>query len=185
MTDLRELEQRIERIESRIAIEELHSHYAIACDEHDMSQLVALFIEGAVFDSPSGFMRARGRAEIHDMFVALFRIRGPGYHWTHDAVIRFDNESNDRATGTVLSHAETTPNGIVSLAGMKYDDNYQRVNGKWLFSKRVIKFLYYVPAEKYSQGLNSPKRLFVNDEWLNADYPEQLDAWQAFERDHG
>ena len=30
------------------------------------------------------------------MFVRLFKIRGPGYHWTHDHFVRFDEAHPDR-----------------------------------------------------------------------------------------
>ena len=184
MTDIAALERRVERLESRIAIEELVSAYGVACDEHDMPGLEALFTEDAEFDSPSGVMRAKGRAEILEMFVRAFKVRGPGYHWTHDPFIRIDGEDPDRAKGRVLSHAETTPNGLMSLAAMKYDDDYRRVDGRWLFSRRVIQFLYYVPAKDYPQGMTKRRRLFFGDAWLEADYPENLPAWREFDRMH-
>ena len=184
MTDIRALERRVERLESRIEIEELVTAYARACDEHDMPWLESLFTEDAQFDSPSGVMRADNRDEIMAMFVEAFKIRGPGYHWTHDPFIRIDDDDPNTATGTVLSHAETTPNGLVSLAAMKYNDDYRRVDGRWLFSCREIQFLYYVPAEKYLEGLSRQQRLYYGGDWKNADYPEALPAWQDFDRNH-
>ena len=92
----------------------------------------------------------------------------------------------DRATGLVLSHAETTPNGVVSIAAMRYSDDYRREpDGQWRFAKRVIAFLYYVPATEYTQGLNHPDRVVMGGNRLKADYPEALPAWQAFIDDHG
>ena len=184
MTDIQALERRVERLESRIEIEELVTAYARACDEHDMPWLESLFTEDARFDSPSGVMRANDRNEIMAMFVEAFKIRGPGYHWTHDPFIRIDGEQPDIATGTVLSHAETSPKGLVSLAAMKYDDDYRRVDRRWLFSRRVIQFLYYVPAEQYPGGLNRKQRLYFGGAWMDADYPEGLPAWQEFDRSH-
>ena len=108
------------------------------------------------------------------MFVRAFRVRGPGFHWTHDLVIGFDEENADRATGVVASHAETFVNRVPSLAAMKYDDEYERVNGQWLFARRSIRFLYYVPAEKYLQALESKRRLCFEGAWSEADYPEAL-----------
>ncbi len=176
------LERRIDRIESRFAIEELVSTYCVACDEHDIPRLGALFTEDAVYDSPSGVLRSTGRAEIVEMFVRTFRVRGPGYHWTHDLLVRFDEDNPNLASGTVSSHAETSVNGVASLAAMKYDDRYRRVDGQWLFARRSIRFLYYVPAEKYLEALKGRQRLCFEGAWFEADYPEKLPAWQAFER---
>ena len=85
-----------------------------------------------------------------------------------------------------MSHAETTPNGVVSIAAMRYQDDYRRESdGQWRFAKRVISFLYYVPASDYSKGLNHPDRVVMGGHRLKADYPEALPAWQAFIKTHG
>ncbi len=185
MADTPALEHRIDRLESRFAIEELVSAYCEACDEHDMPRLASLFTEDAVYGSPSGVLRSVGRDAIAEMFVRAFKVRGPGFHWTHDLVIHIDEDDPHRATGVVASHAETFVNRVPSLAAMKYDDEYRRIDGQWLFSRRSIRFLYYVPAENYRDALSSRKRLCFEGDWLEADYPEDLPAWQDFERNHG
>lgn len=184
MSELEELRRRIDRLESRAEIAELVTSYAVACDEHDMPRLTGLFSEDARFDSPSGVMKAQGRAAISDMFVGLFKIRGPAFHWTHDHTVQFDDKDPNRATGLVLSHAETCPNNEVSLAAMRYYDAYRRIGGRWLFAERVIKFLYYVPAKDFPSALSSSMRFTVSGQRLPADFPESLPAWQAFAREH-
>jgi len=120
------------------------------------------------------------------LFEKTFKIRGPAYHWTHDVTLEIDTADPNRGTGLVLSHAETTPNGVVSIAAMRYQDDYRRESdGQWRFAKRVISFLYYVPASDYSQGLNHPDRVVMGGSRLKADYPEALPAWQAFIDAHG
>jgi len=185
MVTLEQLAARVAQLEARNAITELVSSYAIACDEHDIARIGSLFTTDASFDSPSGFMRAKGRSAIVDMFVAILKTRGPGYHWTHDNFVRFDDKNADCASGLVLSHAETTPNGVVSLAAMKYDDTYRYEDGAWRFASRTISFLYYVPATAYTDGLSNAERVHVGGRKLRADYPESLAAWQTFEREHG
>jgi ketosteroid isomerase-like protein len=180
-----DLARRIDRLEARAEIGELVSAYAIACDEHDMARLTGLFTADAVFDSPSRLLAAEGREAIAAMFVKLFDVRGPAFHWTHDRFVAFDDADPDRATGLVLSHAETTPNNVVSVAAMKYEDVYRREAGRWLFARRTIHFLYYVPVTEYARALNSEHRLAVGAERRPADYPENLAAWQAFDRVYG
>ncbi|MGI9326722.1 MAG: nuclear transport factor 2 family protein, partial [Pseudomonadales bacterium] len=155
-----------------------------ACDEHDMPRLTGLFTEQAQFDAGNGLMVATGRDAITDMFVELFKIRGPAFHWTHDVVAKVDPQNPSQATGRVYSHAETTPNATVSLAAMRYDDRYERVEGRWLFSYRKIDFLYYVPATEYNTGLSRKQRVWMSGQWADADYPEALESWQAFAREH-
>ena len=184
MSDMQEILARLDRLESREAIRSLVTAYAIACDEHDMPRLLSLFTEDAQFDAPNGAMVAHGRDAIEAMFIQTLKIRGPAFHWTHDVTVEIDANDPDRATGLVYSHAETTPNGVVSLAAMKYFDEYRREAGTWHFAKREINFLYYVPATEYSAGLNSAQRVVMGDQRLAADYPESLPAWQAFASAH-
>ncbi|MGE0666991.1 MAG: nuclear transport factor 2 family protein [Sphingomonadales bacterium] len=184
MAQLDEVVDRLDRLESKDAIRGLVTAYAIACDEHDLPRLADLFTEDAIFSSSSGTMTANGRAAIASMFIEMLKVRGPAFHWTHDVSVEIDPESPDRATGLVYSHAETTPNGVVSLAAMKYRDAYRREGGRWRISKREISFLYYVPFAEYGDGLSSRNRLFVGGERLPADYPESLAHWQDFHRKH-
>ena len=175
---------RLDRLESKDAIRGLASAYAIACDEHDMSRLMALFTQDAIFDAPNGSMVASGYDAIREMFINTFRIRGPSYHWTHDVTVQIDPGNPDQATGLVLSHAETSPDGVVSIAAMRYEDEYRREDGRWHFAKRTIHFLYYVPAQDYSAGLNQKFRVVIGGETLAADYPEKLAPWLSFIEQH-
>jgi uncharacterized protein (TIGR02246 family) len=184
MSELAQVLERLDRLESKEAIRVLVTEYAIACDEHDMPALMRLFTADACFDAPNGAMVAVGRDAIETMFIETLKTRGPGYHWTHDVTVKIDPEDPDKATGLVYSHAETTPNGVVSLAAMKYHDDYRREDGEWRFAKRVISFLYYVPAVEYGAGLSSKNRVVIGADRLAADYPEKLSAWQAFDREY-
>ncbi|MES2976895.1 MAG: nuclear transport factor 2 family protein [Pseudomonadota bacterium] len=179
MSDKHELLRRIEQLEARHHIAELVSSYARACDEHDVATLANIFTEDGVIESPSKLLEARGREGIRATFTARYKNRGPSYHWTHDHVVRFDADDPNRATGLVLGHAETSPNGESSLAAMRYEDTYQRVDGRWLFARRVLKFFYYVPARDYAGVMASSQRLTVGGNRLPADYPESLATWRA------
>ncbi|MCB1362289.1 MAG: nuclear transport factor 2 family protein [Rhodobacter sp.] len=178
MTHALSLESRLARLEARNAITELSAHYAVACDMRDLDLLGSLFTEDAVLDTPNGSMRASGRAAIIAMFDGVLGIRGPGFHWTHDPVIRF--QSDTEATGTIFCHAETTPNGTQSLAALRYDDAYRLEEGAWRIARRVLHFFYYVPAADYAQALTRPDRVVVSEGRVAADYPESSDTWRAF-----
>lgn len=184
MPTLEDLAARLDRLESDVAIRTLGTAYAEACDEHDIARLMSLFTEDAVFTSDSGVMEATGKAGIKAMFVKLFRVRGPAYHWTHDHVVHPDPSDPDRATGRVYSHAETSPGASHSIAAMRYDDEYRRESGSWRFFRRKIAFLYYVPVADYPGILNATDRVAIGDTRRPADYPESLPSWQAFAAIH-
>ena len=181
MTAIEKLEARVDRLETRTAIEELATNYAVACDEHDISKLQNLFTEDAVFKSPSSFLHSTGREAITTMFIEVLKTRGPGYHWTHDLIVEFDDDP-DTARGTVYSHAETTPAGVVSIAAMKYKDKYRRESGVWYFSERELHFFYYVPINEYVDTLNQEDRLTVGGDKRPADFPESSPSWKDFDK---
>ncbi|RZJ22553.1 MAG: nuclear transport factor 2 family protein [Haliea sp.] len=176
--DLQALLQRIDRLESRHQIAELVGNYARACDEHDIDTLCAIFTEDGVIDSPANLLAANGRQGIRETFGKRYKIRGPSYHWTHDHKVVFDEADPDHATGLVLGHAETCPDKIVSIAAMRYADDYRREGGVWRFSRRTLTFLYYVPVTDYPSVLATPLRLAVGGQRLPGDYPESLDSWK-------
>ena len=185
MTTLEELARRVDQLESRNAITELVSRYAIACDEQNLDALVGLFMPDGMMDSQSGRMQARGQAAIRDLFVRTLAIRGPSFHWTHDVLVRFDAQDSDAATGIVYSHAETTPDRVGSVAAMRYTDSYRRHDGVWRFARREIAYLYYVAAADYPGILAETLRVDAGGTRVAADYPETLPSWQAFRSAHG
>lgn len=178
------LEQRVDQLESRALIAELCTEYGIACDFRDMEKLASLFTPDVVIRSANGSMNARGVGDAIAMFNRMFEIRGPAYHWTHDRIVTFDPNDRDRAQGLVLSHAETTPNGQASLAGLRYHDVYRRIDGRWLFAERVLSFLYYVPLVEYVGRLQKPERVLAGTEWRSADYPEKDPTWISWHREY-
>lgn len=182
---MNQMEQRIDRLESRALIAEISTEYGIACDFRDVDKLASLFTPDIVIRSVNGTMNAQGIEAVMAMFNEMFKIRGPAYHWTHDRIVQFDAMDPDRAKGIVLSHAETTPNGRASIAGLRYQDVYRRTDGRWKFQERVLSFLYYVPMVDYVSRLQRPDRVLAGAEWRAADYPESDATWKAWYAEHG
>ena len=180
--DIENLVLRLERLESKEAIRGLVSEYADACDQQDLKYLEELFTEDAAFDSPNGMLKTTGRQNIIDMYTEVFQSRGPSFHWTHDIRVKLNNEDTSKATGTVYSHAETTRDGVPSLAAMRYDDEYSNKEGKWKFSKRVINFFYYVRTAEYVEDLTETLRVNAAEGKVPADIPESIPAWIEFQK---
>jgi len=180
MMNLERILQRLDLLESQQSIRTLATAYAIAYDERDLPRLADLFTTDADFCSADGVSVASGRDSICGMLSATMRARGPGFHWTHDVHATIDPDNTDRATGLVYCHAEATPNGVASLAAMKYKDCYLREGGVWRFSRREINFFYYAPVAKYEEGLGRTDRVYSEGTWQAADFPENLDSWRQF-----
>ena len=108
MKENSEILNRLERLESKEDIRDLVSKYAEACDQQDLESLEKLFTEDAEFDSPSGMLKSKGRQNIIDMYLEVFKSRGPSFHWTHDVRVQMHSEKKDIASGVVYSHAENS-----------------------------------------------------------------------------
>ena len=178
------LAERIDRLESRAEIGELCSAYCIAVDQRDMEWLRRLCADDVVFESSDGGMNSNGIDEVVAMFDRVLAIRGPGIHWTHDRFVEFDPDDPDKATGIVLAHAETSPNKTPSIAALRYDDTYRRVNGQWRFAVRSLTFFYYMPLKDFADRFQEEKRFLSGDGWREADFPERTEAWQRWHEEN-
>lgn len=179
------LEERIDRIESRVAIEELCMQYCIACDDRDMALLADCFTPDVRITASNGSMDANGLAAVMDMYEGLFAVRGPGFHWSHDRTIVFDDADHDSATGQILAHAETCPAGRVSIAGIRYADRYRRQGGRWRFAERKLDFVYYVPLQDYIARFPRRDRVLTPGGWAEADFPEGASGWKQWHEARG
>jgi uncharacterized protein (TIGR02246 family) len=178
MTDAALL-KRIDRLEARAEIAELCADYAQASDDRDMDLLSSCFADDAWMSSKDGMMNCQGKDGIVKMFEGRFAVLGPSYHWTHDHKVRFDDNDPDKAYGLVFGHAEVFRNKQTLVAAMRYNDEYKRVNGKWLFKSRTLSFFYYVPVEEFKEALGSTLRQRAYGEKRKADFPEGLACYEA------
>lgn len=179
MTDL---ESRIDRLESRAAILKIIAQYCKACDDRDVPLLRSLFAPDAQVRSADGRMRGEGVDGIMEMYRKRFEVLGLSVHWTHDTIIDIDPADPDRATGEVFCHAEAMRNGQVLVGSLRYEDEYVRRDGRWMFASRLLKFLYYVPVQQYAEALASPLRQRGYETPMPGDYPETLESWEGWVR---
>lgn len=177
------IEDRLDRIESRTAIEELCMKYCIACDDRDVESLADCFTKDVRVVATNGSMDAVGHGAVMEMFDRLFQVRGPGFHWTHDRTITIDPDNADRANGVILAHAETCPAGRVSIAGIRYSDRYERTGGQWRIADRVLDFVYYVPMEDYIDRFGDRERVLTPAGWAGADFPEGAPSWTNWQEE--
>lgn len=174
------LENRIARLEAKDDIRELVARYGLVIDDHDLAGIEQLFTENARFSSRDGVMQAEGRQAIVEQFVGRFRVLGISNHFTHDHIIRFEDDNLTHASGLVTSHAEVWRNGQALLGAMRYHDCYLLDQGAWRFESRELAFLYYLPVTEYAEGLGSTLRQRAYGDQRPADYPEALPGWQDY-----
>ena len=179
------LEERIARLEARNEIRALVARYCFTVDARDIEGIGACFTEDGAMRSLDGVMDASGRDAVISQFHGRFAVLGPSNHFTHDHLIEFDSGDPDRATGIVNSHAEVVRNGEALLASLRYHDEYRREDGRWRFQLRLLSFFYYTKPADYAAVLRDTLRNRAYAEPREADFPEKLETWQRYHREHG
>lgn len=165
MASANDLEQRIERLESRLeaaeayaALTNLKSRYGELADarytrkgpksqpEIDAlaEQLAALFTQDAVWDGGGDLGRCAGRAEIRSRFAE------PSLHYSWHFFVKpkFEIEGA-RATGTwdVLALCTTLEGRAMWMVGVEQDE-YERVEGVWLHSRMRLDAKLMAPHDR-------------------------------------
>lgn len=142
------LEQRLQRIEDRFAINDLLVQYAVLLDDSCFEAVGQLFTADGVFASPNSTTVGR------DAVVANFRLKHEPYPVTvHEPVASTAYFiDDDHARGTVIGYAElANPNDMV-VTSLRYHDDYVRIDGAWRFASRYVLSVYGMTIDEVVAG---------------------------------
>lgn len=165
-------EERLDRMESLAAIQQLAARYAHALDARDMETLVGLFHP----DVRVGRDRT-GRAALAEYFSALMARFGVSVHLVANHAVDF--QDRDHATGVVSCRDEL---GEVDgdgwrVGAIQYWDDYERVDGQWCFTRRRLHRWYLVDADERpgpGKGCNA------TDGFRDGLLPQANPSWDTF-----
>jgi len=165
-----DLMQRIERLEDTHHIQQLAMRYALAIDERNIDEVVRLFVP----DVWVGGGRS-GRDALHDIITPQLRLFYRSVHLICGQQITFHEDG--RATGTVYCRAEHEVGDRWIVIPVRYDDEYRKVDGEWLFGRRTDSHLYEADA------LSRPQQVDFHG-WPEAPPRQQIPgdaaSWAAF-----
>ena len=124
-----ELLHRITRIEDRLEIDQLPIRYALAVDSRDIESWLALFVPDVRV----------GRQETGREALRTFIT--PRLHWFYRSIHqivghRVELLGPDTARGHVYCRAEHEVGERWIVMAIRYDDEYRKVDGQWLFARR-------------------------------------------------
>jgi len=180
MTELAEIAARLQRIEDREEIRTLVAGYGRVVDDRDMDGLRALFTPDVTFGSIGASQKIEGREAVIAYYESRYADMPLSNHFAHDHVVTLD--SVDLARGYVNAHVEMIRLGDPMVVAMRYADTYVRHEGAWKFQERITSFLYYMKTADYLARLGDSKRNFSSAEPVEADWPEGIATWQAYEK---
>ena len=175
-----DLLRRIDRLESLDAIRQLAAKYSLALDMRDSDAWVNLFPA----DVRVGGGKT-GRQDLRDWFEETHSMQFDGTsHHIGGHIIDFDDA--DHAQGIVYSknEHETGPEWVIMQ--MMYFDQYERIDGRWYFRRRLPLYWYATDLNKPPVGEN--KMRWPDTEWVEGNFhklfPSYAEFW-AREGDHG
>ncbi|CAB1370593.1 nuclear transport factor 2 family protein [Denitratisoma oestradiolicum] len=170
--DLANLAARIDRLESLDQIRQLPAKYALSLDMRDLDAHVGLFAPDIrVSKDKTG--RQHMRAWLDDTLRLQFT--GTSHH-IGGHIIEFKDP--DHAFGVVYSknEHETGPEWVIMQ--MLYWDDYERIDGRWYFRRRL-------PCYWYATDLNKPpigdmKMRWPGREPYSGAWTELWPSWKDF-----
>jgi len=176
MTD-QTLLARIDRLESLDEIRQLPAKYSLSLDMRDMDAHVNLFAADIRVSREKV-----GRAHLKRWLDDTLRLQFTGTsHHIGNHIIEFDDP--DHAHGVVYSkneHETPCANGQSEwvIMQMLYWDNYERMDGRWYFRRRLPCYWYAADINKPPVGDNK-MRWPDRDTYAGA-YHDLWPSWEEF-----
>jgi len=168
------LAERVARIEDRLDIEQLPIRYAMAADERDVEGWLNLFVPDIQLGRDG-----HGRD-------ALRRFITPQLRWFYRSVHQIVGHrvqllGPDSARGHVYCRAEHEVGDRWIVMAIRYDDEYRKVAGEWLFSRRREHHWYAADVTERPQAV-------AFDSWGTTPggpgLPQSAPTWATFWEAH-
>ncbi|MFD3589469.1 nuclear transport factor 2 family protein [Streptomyces sp. NPDC058683] len=143
------IEARLDKIESRIEIEELVSKYAQSFDRHDRDMLRGLWFEDSVLNLGSNFGEPfKGIDNIMAAAETLWAKTPKMHHWMANSIVVIDGETA-RAETALDCFVIDSEDGPTQVGGL-YTDHFERREGVWKIKLREFDLHYWAPVSGWS-----------------------------------
>ncbi len=150
------LEQRVQYLEHRFALQDLVVDYFVATDADDFDTLATCFADDAVFEA-GGFVGGTSR----DAIIAFLRearsaMQGSLHTFDYQRVYFGDAGT---ARGIVGAHLEIAMAGQTLYGAVRYEDQYRYEAGAWRIAHRHMRTFHMGPWHEVQDSLNRPDRV--------------------------
>ena len=165
-------EARLDRLESLDVIRQLVAKYCLALDMRDLDALCGLFPEDVRVSREE-----TGRRALKVWFDQTLREQFTGTaHVTGNHVIEFD--APDHARGLVYSRNEHETGDEWVIMTMLYWDRYERIDGAWLFRRRLP--LYWYATDLNAPPIGANKMRWPDRAPYEGGYAQFFPSWERF-----
>lgn len=157
------IEQRIARIEDRDQIRTLIARYAHGLDLPDRDTFLSVWAPDAVYKVDDPFGETVGRAAIGAAWDTFQRLFPYMYHHTMNIVI--NGPHGDLASATSFAFITGADRGGTAwTSSCTYFDEFARIDGEWLFTRRYDQVNYMVPWLAPHDGITIETRMYMTPE---------------------
>ena len=166
--DQNELLARIDRLESLDEIRQLPARYALSLDMRDLDAHVNLFAPDIRVSRDKV-----GRSHLKRWLDDTLRLQFTGTsHHIGNHVIEFVYSKNEHETPCAVGDR------VWVIMQMLYWDNYERIDGRWYFRRRLPCYWYATDINKPPVGEN--KMRWPDREPYAGAYHDLWPSWQSF-----
>lgn len=170
--DQSDLAKRLDRLESTEAIRQLVGKYSLSLDMRDIDAHVGLFAPDIrVGGGKVG--RQHLKAWVDDTLRHQFT--GTSHHVGQHIIEFIDH---DHAIGVVYSKNEHETGGEWVLMQMLYWDDYERIDGRWYFRRRLPCYWYASDLNKVPVG--DMKMRWPGREPYHGTFHDLFPSWKEF-----
>lgn len=168
----------LRELADKAALANLSALYSIAVDDHDLETVVACFAAEGTFTRLG--TSVQGHAALREFYATMMDRYVTTLHVPATHVAEVDVRAGT-ATGIVTGQAELALEGRLLLAAYRYDDRYLRLDDRWVFAARTIRFMYNVPFEEMGVSFADTRRMRIPGVAVtDGDYPETLPTWSTY-----
>ena len=161
----------LDRLVAEAEIRQLVARYAVAPARRDLDALVALFVPDVRVGRD-----VSGRDALRESFDR--KLRSVGVAILNVGTHQIDLRGSDDATGHVYCKAEVQDGDRWIHQAIRYDDTYRRVDGVWLFVRRIHQLFY--GAEVGTNPLGLPPADWPRNHDGLGTLPAADPSWQEF-----
>ncbi len=142
---VKELLQRIDRLESRQAMRDLVTDYCQGFDRGDYGRFLSIWWEDCVWDIGPPFGSFTGHAGIEKAVKeVLWPVWRETHHLASNLKIAFQDADNARGECDVDCMGATRDD-VVQMISATYRDHFQRRGGVWKIARRDVTIHYFNP----------------------------------------
>ncbi|ABV87469.1 nuclear transport factor 2 family protein [Shewanella pealeana] len=166
------IEKRIDRLESIEEIRQLAGKYSLSLDMRDLDAHVGLFAE----DIRVGREKT-GRAHLKSWVDSTLRDQFSGTsHHIGQHIIEFIDENH--AIGVVYSKNEHETGAEWVLMQMLYWDDYERIEGRWYFRRRLP--CYWYASDQNKPAIGDMKMRWPGKTCYSGTFHDLFPSWKQF-----